>query len=357
MTAAQTRDSPPTAFQASLISAFHSSPWKQHLSSLGVCRNRNGWPRRRRVRAGSRVSWINTSSGGVGMGLAWTSVRITLGQRVLSAYCMVAPWHTATPWAAEGQAGGAQAPVHANAGSQACAPLLLRLCLAWWRFLPQDSKRCLLIRARPASARVPGCFCSAENSRSPPRVVWEGGRTHWEQQGSRWLLLSPPGRPLPARKPGPGGHLGGASRGPCLPGRDQARLMPRLGVPLLSGLRQPAGWLGRGPTALTVASPRVQVFAAKVLNLVLPNMSLGRIDSSVLSRNKTEVSLSEELGATGAGGGSWPRPRHGGSPGVGLAAAVCSRSPEAPCQAPSGCRVWWERRQWFSKLCPRVWGA
>ncbi|XP_026357280.2 monoglyceride lipase isoform X4 [Ursus arctos] len=33
------------------------------------------------------------------------------------------------------------------------------------------------------------------------------------------------------------------------------------------------------------------VFAAKVLNLVLPNMSLGPIDSSVLSRNKTEVDL------------------------------------------------------------------
>lgn len=80
---------------------------------------------------------------------------------------------------------------------------------------------------------------------------------------------------------------------------------------------------------LTVASPRVQVFAAKVLNLVLPNMSLGRIDSSVLSRNKTEVSLSEELGTTGAGRGSRPQPRPGGSPGVGLAAAVCRHSPEA----------------------------
>ncbi|XP_027810275.1 monoglyceride lipase isoform X2 [Marmota flaviventris] len=33
------------------------------------------------------------------------------------------------------------------------------------------------------------------------------------------------------------------------------------------------------------------VLAAKVLNLVLPNMSLGPIDSSVLSRNKTEVEL------------------------------------------------------------------
>lgn len=34
-----------------------------------------------------------------------------------------------------------------------------------------------------------------------------------------------------------------------------------------------------------------QVLAAKLLNFVLPNMSLGRIDSSVLSRNKSEVSV------------------------------------------------------------------
>ncbi|XP_070319582.1 monoglyceride lipase isoform X4 [Odocoileus virginianus] len=46
---------------------------------------------------------------------------------------------------------------------------------------------------------------------------------------------------------------------------------------------------------LVVANPDsatlFKVFAAKVLNLVLPNMSLGRIDSSVLSRNKTEVDI------------------------------------------------------------------
>ncbi|XP_070216395.1 monoglyceride lipase isoform X2 [Bos mutus] len=46
---------------------------------------------------------------------------------------------------------------------------------------------------------------------------------------------------------------------------------------------------------LVVANPDsatlLKVFAAKVLNLVLPNMSLGRIDSSVLSRNKTEVDI------------------------------------------------------------------
>uniref|UniRef100_A0A6I8P4G8 Monoglyceride lipase n=1 Tax=Ornithorhynchus anatinus TaxID=9258 RepID=A0A6I8P4G8_ORNAN len=43
---------------------------------------------------------------------------------------------------------------------------------------------------------------------------------------------------------------------------------------------------------LVVASPEsattFKVLAAKVLNLVLPNLSLGPIDSSVLSRNKTE---------------------------------------------------------------------
>lgn len=44
---------------------------------------------------------------------------------------------------------------------------------------------------------------------------------------------------------------------------------------------------------LVIASPEsattFKVLAAKVLNLVMPNMSLGPIDSSVLSRNKTEV--------------------------------------------------------------------
>ncbi|XP_023581082.1 monoglyceride lipase isoform X1 [Trichechus manatus latirostris] len=46
---------------------------------------------------------------------------------------------------------------------------------------------------------------------------------------------------------------------------------------------------------LVLASPEsattFKVLAAKVLNLILPNMSLGPIDSSVLSRNKTEVDL------------------------------------------------------------------
>ncbi|XP_044532145.1 monoglyceride lipase [Gracilinanus agilis] len=44
---------------------------------------------------------------------------------------------------------------------------------------------------------------------------------------------------------------------------------------------------------LVVASPEsattFKVLAAKVLNLVLPNLSLGTIDSSVISRNQTEV--------------------------------------------------------------------
>lgn len=46
---------------------------------------------------------------------------------------------------------------------------------------------------------------------------------------------------------------------------------------------------------LVLANPEsattFKVLAAKVLNLVLPNMSLGPIDASVLSRNKTEVDL------------------------------------------------------------------
>lgn len=52
----------------------------------------------------------------------------------------------------------------------------------------------------------------------------------------------------------------------------------------------------------------------KVLNLVLPNVSLGRIDSSTLSRNKTEVSLSEGLGQPGLVGGRAAAP--GGNAGV-----------------------------------------
>lgn len=46
---------------------------------------------------------------------------------------------------------------------------------------------------------------------------------------------------------------------------------------------------------LVLANPEsastLKVLAAKLLNFVLPNMSLGRIDSSVLSRNKSEVDL------------------------------------------------------------------
>ncbi|XP_028638796.1 monoglyceride lipase isoform X4 [Grammomys surdaster] len=46
---------------------------------------------------------------------------------------------------------------------------------------------------------------------------------------------------------------------------------------------------------LVLANPEsastLKVLAAKLLNFVLPNMSLGRIDSSVLSRNKAEVDL------------------------------------------------------------------
>ncbi|KAM4821005.1 monoglyceride lipase isoform 3-T4 [Thomomys bottae] len=46
---------------------------------------------------------------------------------------------------------------------------------------------------------------------------------------------------------------------------------------------------------LVVASPEsattFKILAAKVLNLVMPNLSLGAIDASVISRNKTEVEL------------------------------------------------------------------
>uniref|UniRef100_A0A8C0ZTN6 Serine aminopeptidase S33 domain-containing protein n=1 Tax=Castor canadensis TaxID=51338 RepID=A0A8C0ZTN6_CASCN len=55
---------------------------------------------------------------------------------------------------------------------------------------------------------------------------------------------------------------------------------------------------------LVIASPEsattFKVLAAKVLNLVLPNMSLGPIDSSVLSRNKTEGSADRLCDSKGA---------------------------------------------------------
>ncbi|XP_062970718.1 monoglyceride lipase isoform X3 [Cynocephalus volans] len=55
---------------------------------------------------------------------------------------------------------------------------------------------------------------------------------------------------------------------------------------------------------LVLANPEsattFKVLAAKVLNLVLPNMSLGPIDSSVLSRNKTEGSADRLCDSKGA---------------------------------------------------------
>nr|XP_058933955.1 monoglyceride lipase isoform X5 [Kogia breviceps] len=55
---------------------------------------------------------------------------------------------------------------------------------------------------------------------------------------------------------------------------------------------------------LVLANPEsattFKVLAAKVLNLVLPNVSLGRIDSSTLSRNKTEGSADRLCDSRGA---------------------------------------------------------
>ncbi|KAF6303051.1 monoglyceride lipase [Rhinolophus ferrumequinum] len=55
---------------------------------------------------------------------------------------------------------------------------------------------------------------------------------------------------------------------------------------------------------LVLANPEsattFKVLAAKVLNLVLPNMSLGPIDASVLSRNKTEGSADRLCDSKGA---------------------------------------------------------
>ncbi|XP_008826784.1 monoglyceride lipase isoform X2 [Nannospalax galili] len=67
-------------------------------------------------------------------------------------------------------------------------------------------------------------------------------------------------------------------------------------ISILAAAERPAHFAGMVLISpLVVANPEsattFKVLAAKVLNLVLPNMSLGPIDSSVLSRNKSEVDL------------------------------------------------------------------
>uniref|UniRef100_H0WSA8 Monoglyceride lipase n=3 Tax=Otolemur garnettii TaxID=30611 RepID=H0WSA8_OTOGA len=67
-------------------------------------------------------------------------------------------------------------------------------------------------------------------------------------------------------------------------------------IAILTAAERPAYFSGMVLISpLVLASPEsattFKVLAAKVLNLVLPNLSLGPIDSSVLSRNKTEVDI------------------------------------------------------------------
>jgi len=67
-------------------------------------------------------------------------------------------------------------------------------------------------------------------------------------------------------------------------------------IAILTAVERPSHFSGMVLISpLVLASPEsattFKVFAAKVLNLVLPNMSLGSIDSNMLSRNKTEVDL------------------------------------------------------------------
>ncbi|MEJ1279677.1 monoglyceride lipase isoform X1 [Cricetulus griseus] len=67
-------------------------------------------------------------------------------------------------------------------------------------------------------------------------------------------------------------------------------------ISILAAAERPAHFSGMVLISpLVLANPEsastFKVLAAKVLNLVLPNMSLGRIDSSVLSRNKSEVDI------------------------------------------------------------------
>ncbi|XP_021502555.1 monoglyceride lipase isoform X2 [Meriones unguiculatus] len=67
---------------------------------------------------------------------------------------------------------------------------------------------------------------------------------------------------------------------------------PESASTLKDNLKNKASPIEKATTLTTIWIPfafYLWVLAAKVLNLVLPNMSLGRIDSSVLSRNKSEV--------------------------------------------------------------------
>ncbi|XP_055473380.1 monoglyceride lipase isoform X1 [Psammomys obesus] len=67
---------------------------------------------------------------------------------------------------------------------------------------------------------------------------------------------------------------------------------PESASTLKDNFKNKASPIEKATTLMTTWMPfafYLWVLAAKVLNLVLPNMSLGRIDSSVLSRNKSEV--------------------------------------------------------------------
>lgn len=298
----------------------------------GCLQKQNGWPRRRRVRAGSRVSWINTSSGGGdGAGLDLSPDHVGTA---CVALLRGGAWHTATPWAAEGWPGVVhRPPVHVvGLPGARPVPLLPRLCLAWWRFLPQDSVFFgASDRARPALNSGAWVLLLCRKF----EITAQSGLGRWPHTlgaaRKRWLLPSPPRPPPPSPKARPGGHLGGASRGPWLPGRSGPD--GPSGCPSPSGLRQPAGWLGPGSHGADRSFPSCPGLRCESSEPRPAEHVLGRIDSSVLSRNKTEVSLSEELGATGAGGGSGPRPGLGSPrrPGHGC----LQPSPEAPGQAPS----------------------
>ena len=144
--------------------------------------------------------------GRLGVGAAWTSVRITLEQRVLSAYCEVAPGHTATPWAAERQASSVQPLCSQTPGARPVPP-------AWRQFLPQDSQWCLLIRACPASAQVPGCFSSHREfeitARSGP-----GRRLHTSGAARKQMAAAISTRPPPtSSKTRPGRPSGRGEQG------------------------------------------------------------------------------------------------------------------------------------------------
>lgn len=144
-TAAQTRGSPPTAFQASLISAFHarlgnsiSPPWvsaeTERLAPPQTCESRFT----RLLDKHQLWGW------GDGAGLDLSPDHV--GTACVKCLLRGGAWHTATPVGSWRDRPVVHRPPCTQMPGARPVPPAAPLCLAWWRFLPQDSKLCLLIR-------------------------------------------------------------------------------------------------------------------------------------------------------------------------------------------------------------------